>query len=738
VLRRPLPEAAVAKIAVVSSMTGAAIYYGVPVLDGVRLAVDEANGAGQAPRIEIMVHDDLSTDDGARDAAGAAVESDALVVVGPVQTTSSIAAGLTLAEGGLVSIVPTAHGDAVTSNETTFRAVISTSEMGEALANYLYYVLNGKRAAMTYPNNGYGRPVAKGFRRAAERLGIETSYYAFNRNEEREEAARRIAAEPDAPAVVLGMIGVDAVPMLTALRRLNVPGPRLGTDAIALESLHTRFANEPEYQRDPGYFTDSVYAVSPMIIDSANAETLAFADRFRARFGRQPGWVELQAYEGTRLAIAAVRATSRAPAGANLAARRKAIADYLMLLDGPAHALSGPSGPLWFTPDRGRQQTVRMGRFHGTIFESAPLQLVRVPNPNGDDIASGAVVDVGNGHYARRQQVVYTCIYLNEIPRIDIAQSRFTADFYLWVRYASGAGKGAADPADIDFPDLVRGTSDGKLPAASGRLDDGTNYQLRRMRGDFKNDFDLHRYPADLQTLAIRLFNARAATDRIVYVQDRRSAGNGAVPVPGAAQAGDAKVAASDPPPADVFGGAVADGAFRNLTQWEPLWAREGRADLVTASALGDPRLVGAEQIRELSGFDLTFQVRRLVFATLAKTLLPLGLMALIMLASLYFPNALVKEKITVAITGALSGAVLLAAINAQLGGIGYIIAVEYGFYVFFILCLLCIVSVLVAEQFRVAKRPVAATLVERSARALYILALVATAVAAWYAVQKA
>ena len=40
--------------------------------------------------------------------------------------------------------------------------------------------------------------------------------------------------------------------------------------------------------------------------------------------------------------------------------------------------------------------------------------------------------------------------------------------------------------------------------------------------------------------------------------------------------------------------------------------------------------------------------------------------MALIMYASLYFPVALVKEKITVAITGALSGAVLLASINAS------------------------------------------------------------------------
>jgi hypothetical protein len=65
------------------------------------------------------------------------------------------------------------------------------------------------------------------------------------------------------------------------------------------------------------------------------------------------------------------------------------------------------------------------------------------------------------------------------------------------------------------------------------------------------------------------------------------------------------------------------------------------------------------------------------VVATLAKTLLPLGLMALIMYARLYFPVALVEEKVTVAITGALSGAVLLASINSQLGNIGYVIAVE-------------------------------------------------------------
>jgi branched-chain amino acid transport system substrate-binding protein len=161
-----------------------------------------------------------------------------------------------------------------------------------------------------------------------------------------------------------------------------------------------------------------------------------------------------------------------------------------------------------------------------------------------------------------------------------------------------------------------------------------------------------------------------------------------------------------------------------------PLRVIERRDSLVTKSALGDPGLVGLKRIRELSGFNVTVDVRRRVVATLAKTLLPLGLMALIMYASLYFPVALVKEKITVAITGALSGAVLLVSINNQLGNIGYVIAVEYGFYVYFALCLLCIVAVLLSERLRVAGRQQMAGVVDRSGRYVFVLGLIGTVLA--------
>ena len=157
----------------------------------------------------------------------------------------------------------------------------------------------------------------------------------------------------------------------------------------------------------------------------------------------------------------------------------------------------------------------------------------------------------------------------------------------------------------------------------------------------------------------------------------------------------------------------------------------QGRDNLVIESSLGDPGQAGIERRQELSGFQLMVEVRRRIGTTLVKTVLPIGLMTLIMFATFFFPPALAGAKVTVAITAGLSGAVLLSSINSQLGNVGYVIAVEYGFYVFFALCLLCIVTVLLVEKLRLADRADDAAKVDRLGRYLFLTGFVATVVAA-------
>lgn len=723
------------QIAVPVSLTGFSAAAGKGVAEAAQMAADEANLDGSLPRIELDIVDDQSRPDKAKELASAIIAGRVVAVVGPGTSPAAQAGGPIYAEGGLASIIPYAHGAAV-ANATTFLTTFSSAEMGSLLANYLRYGLGAQHVVLIYKDNGYGKPVAAGFKASAERLGIDTVYHPFDQVGDAAAAATQAAADPAKPTIVLGMVDGDAAPVLMALARQGLHPTVFGTSAIADRAMLDFFAKEPEARIDPGFFTEGVYAVAPLMVDSANAETLRFVERYSARYGHSPRWEAAQGYDAARLAVAAARAAVAEQPDGDVHALRAAVLAFLNSLKDPLHAAPSLTGPLWFTSTRNRVQPGRVGRFHAGEFESAPIQLVPVASPTAAEIASGAVVETGPGLYARRQQVVYAGVFLNEVPRIDIALSTFTADFYLWLRYTPDAGKGTVDPADIDFPDLVRGTFDPKKPAEQDELDDGTIYRLWRMRGDFKNDFDLHHYPLDRQALSLSFFHARAASDRLVYVQDRRSTGpRGRQPLDGSASKTEGLATLPDPSsetgPADRLTGPVSPGAFRNLTQWSPLGLIETRDIRVTSSALGNPRSIGLARVREVAGFNLTIDVRRRVLATLAKTLLPLGLMTLIMYASLNFPHGLVKEKITVAITGALSGAVLLSSINTQLGAVGYVLAIEYVFYVFFGLCLVAIVSVLAAERLRVANRKGTAAVVERSTLVVFIATVIAILIVA-------
>jgi branched-chain amino acid transport system substrate-binding protein len=270
---------------------------------------------------------------------------------------------------------------------------------------------------------------------------------------------------------------------------------------------------------------------------------------------------------------------------------------------------------------------------------------------------------------------------------------------------------------------MRHGDFDPALPAVRRDLPDGSVYHFWYVRGEFRNEFDLHRFPFDRQTLALRLFNARAASDRIIYALDRRAvAGHQpAASIVAAPGGGSARLS-------------VGPAAFRHLTQWAALRTDARRDVLVTPSALRDPLLIGAERVRELSGFRFEVGLRRQTAATFVKSPLPIGLMTLMMFASLWFPPALVRDKLVVTITGALSGAVLLSAIKSQLGNVAYTMDVEYAFYVFFALVLLCTLAVSTAEQLRVKGRSRAAGLTERATRLVFFLVVFATAAAGWLA----
>jgi branched-chain amino acid transport system substrate-binding protein len=714
------------------SLTGPGNYYGLPILDGARLAVEEANSAGRSVKIELREVDDQSSSTRARDVAREICDSPAVAVVGPALTTVTLVAGPAYAECGLVSIPATAHGDDVPRPATTFQPVFNGGEMGAAMAIYLKYVLNGHHAIVLYRRDGYGEPFADGFERTAPLLAIPVDRRGFSNDAERAAAIQAVGSDPDRPAIALGMLNSDAVPILVSLRRQGITSPVLAPSAIGGEDFVGEFAKEPEEATQKGFFTEKVYAASPILFDSANADTLAFVDRFRKRYGRDPSWPAVQGYDSARLAIeAALRAGPETSDEPDARAARRAVAlDYLRSLDRPTAALPGVTGPLWFTRERRRDQAVRIGLFHDGLFDSAPIQLVPVGTPSPEELASGEVFEAIPGRFVRRQRVVYTGVFINEMPRVDMSRASFSADFYLWMRFAPDAGPNTFDPTDIRFSGVISGTFNRATPSEERSMPDGTVYRLWHVDGEFRNDFDLRLFPFDRQVMRLAFFNSRADANRVVYVLDRGSLRGGGLQ-PLAPTAGDGGLSAHAATAAETSASVVSPIAFRELSQWQPIAASELRENLVTESPLGYPAQFGAERARELSGFIVNVTLQRRALAIASKALLPLIIMTVIMFASLYFPHGLVKEKVTVAVTAALSGAVLLSAINNQLGSIGYTIAAEYAFYVFFALSLLCVLSVLLAERLRTAGRPATAITTETWTKVVFLVAVAGVIVAA-------
>ena len=107
--------------------------------------------------------------------------------------------------------------------------------------------------------------------------------------------------------------------------------------------------------------------------------------------------------------------------------------------------------------------------------------------------------------------------------------------------------------------------------------------------------------------------------------------------------------------------------------------------------------------------------------------------MTLMMFVCALVPPALLRDRVAVAITGALSWAVLLCGYRRPAGNVAYTMDVEYAFYVFFALALLCILSVSASERLRIIGHDRAVC--SPSARhGWYLVAASATVVAGWLA----
>lgn len=483
----------------------------------VRMYIDKVNAQGgiKGHPLEIIVFDDRQDKEVAPEVAAKIVKTPAVLVLGHRSSSVSAAAGSIYRQYNLAAISGTSNTDSVTiENPYYFRATYNRTMMFKVLSLYSQKILNtDKVSIISYDKYGskLGKDFANSFTANGSTVKHQWSIDLDNSDSSIKKIVDQLAADSDPGLVYFSMRAEEiGEALLVEIRRRGLNLPVLLGQALSREEFARRFAKYPEEQLNPGFFTNGVYATSPLLFDSGSIDAQEFGMEYKNLYGNLPSYVGTKFYEAAILGVEAI-SKANIDSSQGIAENRNRVHAELAKITNRRLAPRGLAGLLFFDETRSNpNQPVRIAQFNKNTLISAPEQFGIVDNPAREDLQkelkAGNILAVGNDYFWR-QYVVYTGMDITRLSQLDQKNFTFTADFYLWFRYAKNA-----DLKNITFPGAKSSVTGQSIfepdhPIESGITDNGLNYRLYRVRGLFKTRFDLRDYPFDSQKLAIALQN---------------------------------------------------------------------------------------------------------------------------------------------------------------------------------------------------------------------------------------
>jgi branched-chain amino acid transport system substrate-binding protein len=292
-------------IGFLGGLTGPASDLGVAGRDGVQLAIELANQAGglNGQPLVLVEVDDRQQADSMPSAAERLQAQGVAAVVGPM-TSSMAAHWIPLTnQARLLTVSPTVTSTDFSGQDDHFFRVCSTTR-DYARVSAEHHVRQGgwKRYAVVRDdsNAAYTRSWADHFASALQTLGAEVVHQQVYRLNGRGDSLApylqmALAYQPDALVVVANAI--DTANFAQLLRKENQSLPMLTAEWAATEQLIELGGRAVQGLHVAQYFDRQ----------GQQAPYLAFREAFVARYGRQPGFAEVGAYDATQVVLEACR-----------------------------------------------------------------------------------------------------------------------------------------------------------------------------------------------------------------------------------------------------------------------------------------------------------------------------------------------------------------------------------------------------------------------------------------------
>jgi branched-chain amino acid transport system substrate-binding protein len=324
------------RIGAFMSLTGDTGQYGISAYNGIRMAVEEANGAGGVAghRVELIMQDTRSdAGETERVVRRLAEESRVHALVGEVVSSRSLAAARVAQGERVPMLTPSSTSPEVTQQgDYIFRSCYTDSFQGAALARFAFDGLNARRAALLFDGGQrYSIELARFIRDEFERRGgqvVAEEEYREGAGDFSTQLTKVAAANPD----VLFVPGyyLEAGLIAQQARRAGVNAPLVGGDGWDSPRLY-----EIGGQALAGDFFSSHFSA-----DDQDPQVRRFVADYRRLFNSTPDAFAATAYDAARIMLDAV-ARSRS-------LERTAIRDSLS----QTKDFPGVTGTITFDPAR--------------------------------------------------------------------------------------------------------------------------------------------------------------------------------------------------------------------------------------------------------------------------------------------------------------------------------------------------------------------------------------------------
>jgi branched-chain amino acid transport system substrate-binding protein len=320
----PSRSATVKKVKIVSSLPlqGPTRLWTIPIVNAIKMALDEHGGLADGTVVEYESYDDASAakqnwdaEVEAANARKAAADPSVVAYVGPYNSGAARASIPITCQASLVMISPANTYQGLTKPferdepgryypncKRNFSRVIAPDDVQGAVGARWAKELGAKKVYILYdadPSSLYGRVVAEAFRGEAKKIGLEElAYDAAPKANDFTVLAAKVAASGADFVYYGGHIGNNPGFLLRDLRLAKPSITFMAPDGI----IDARFIAQAGEKALNTYVTES-----GLEVEHYTGKSKEWADRYAAKYGERPvGAFAIYGYEAANLILAAI------------------------------------------------------------------------------------------------------------------------------------------------------------------------------------------------------------------------------------------------------------------------------------------------------------------------------------------------------------------------------------------------------------------------------------------------